>query len=103
MHQDIQEKVVDELRTVYYDADEVTDADTLSKLVHTEMVIKEGMRLMPIVPFMIRTAMEDIPIGLVHLQMNLIPLKNIMIHFSHQQYGSAGRCPYTYSGLSCPS
>lgn len=67
MHQDIQEKVVAELKDVFYDANESPDYDVLSKLVYTEMVIKESLRVLPVVPFAVRTTTEDVHLGMAKL------------------------------------
>lgn len=50
IHQDIQDKVVDELRNVFYDIEECPDNELLIKLVYIEMVINETLRLFPLIP-----------------------------------------------------
>lgn len=51
-----------ELEEVFYDADEPADFDMLQKLVYTEMVIKESMRLYPVGPVILRTTTTDVPL-----------------------------------------
>lgn len=63
MHQDIQQKVVDELENVLHDMDEPVDYETLSKLEYLDMVLKESLRLFPVAPFLIRKTTEDTQIG----------------------------------------
>ena len=49
MHPKIQEKVVDELREVYYSDDVAVDYESIMKLNYLERVIKESLRLCPVV------------------------------------------------------
>lgn len=63
IHQDIQDKVVAELNEVYYDENELPDYDILSKLVYTEMVIKESLRFFPVAPLIVRETTGDVPLG----------------------------------------
>ena len=59
-HQDIQRKVQDELDTVFGDDHErpVTTED-LSQMKYIESCIKESMRVLPVVAFIMRTILED--------------------------------------------
>lgn len=59
MYPDIQEKVVDELRSVFDTQDEEVKYEHIQKLPYFDRVIKEGMRILPVVPFMMRTATAD--------------------------------------------
>lgn len=63
-HQDIQEKVFNELKQVFYSADELPDFDLISKLVYLEMVIKETIRLYPSAPYLLRLTTDDVTIGI---------------------------------------
>lgn len=69
MHQEVQQKVFDEVQKVANEVenDEVTDAD-LHKLQVLEMVIKETMRLFPVLPIHGRYASEE-----VQLETHTIP------------------------------
>lgn len=49
-HPDIQERVVDEIKEVFYSEDVEFSYDNLSKLSYLERVIKESLRLCPVVP-----------------------------------------------------
>lgn len=63
MHKDIQQKVVDELHTVFPTVNDSVDFEILNKLPYLEQVIKETLRLFPISAFTLRTAMEDVEIN----------------------------------------
>lgn len=60
MHQDVQEKVIDEMRNLFDTKDEDVITDFLPHLKYLEMVIKENLRLLPILTFMGRLAEKDI-------------------------------------------
>lgn len=59
MHQDIQEKVMQEFNSVFSSADEEIDNINFKKLEYFDLVIKETMRLFPIAPFIGRMMTED--------------------------------------------
>ncbi|KAK7590972.1 hypothetical protein V9T40_002585 [Parthenolecanium corni] len=59
-HPDIQEKVIDELNTVFGSSNCSLTLDDLAKLKYLECVIKETLRLFPSVPFIARTLTEDV-------------------------------------------
>lgn len=61
IHQDYQDRVVEELRTIFTDADEPVTAEHLSKMTYTELVIKESLRLLPIIVFIARECTDDLP------------------------------------------
>lgn len=63
MHPQVQEKAVDELREVFGDADTVIDYNSLSKLPYLEMILKETMRLFPVVPISARKSTGEFQIG----------------------------------------
>lgn len=60
MHQDIQEKAFDEVQQVMRQSNgDITDCE-LHKMQYLEMVIKETMRLFPVLPIHARMATDDI-------------------------------------------
>ena len=61
-HPDIQDKIVDELKEVYSDEIEIT-YESLSKLDYLERVIKESLRLCPVVPIIGRETQGNIKLG----------------------------------------
>lgn len=63
MHPQIQEKLFTELRSVYDSQDEDTSYERLQQLPYLDRVLKEGMRLFPVAPFIVRTAIADTPIS----------------------------------------
>lgn len=62
MHQDIQEKVYQELKSVYPSNDTEITYDSLSNLTYLENVMKESLRLGPTVHAIAREALEDFEI-----------------------------------------
>ena len=76
MHQDVQEKVITEMQNFFDTKDEDVSTDLLPELTYLEMVIKENLRLLPILTFMGRLAEKDIQLTNI-----VIPAgANIMIH-----------------------
>lgn len=63
MHPEIQDKLFAELCSVYDSQDEDTSYERLQQLPYLERVLKEGMRLFPVAPFIVRTAIADTPIS----------------------------------------
>lgn len=63
MHTDVQDKVYDELHEVFNDQDETITYEHIQRLPYLDRVIKEGMRLLPVVPFIMRTARTDTQIS----------------------------------------
>lgn len=63
MHPDVQDRVYEELHSVYNSQDEETTNEHFPKLIYLEQVIKETLRLYPVGPFIIRKAMKDIQIS----------------------------------------
>ena len=81
LHPDVQDKVVQELENVFDSADQETDDDMLKNLPYLEMVIKETMRLIPTVPFIIKEPTKDI-----ELKSCTIPAgANILLNFINVQ------------------
>ncbi|CAO1411048.1 unnamed protein product [Diamesa serratosioi] len=60
LHQDVQEKVMQELEDVFDSVDQKTDNEILNKLPYLEMVIKETLRLVPVAAIIARNASKDI-------------------------------------------
>uniref|UniRef100_A0A1B0CKF6 Cytochrome n=1 Tax=Lutzomyia longipalpis TaxID=7200 RepID=A0A1B0CKF6_LUTLO len=60
MHQDIQEKVVEELKRVFVDPSIPIDYDSIKQLTYLDMVIKETLRLYPVIPYIGRNTTKDI-------------------------------------------
>lgn len=50
------------MEEVFYNADELPEYDILPKLVYTEMVIKESLRLYSVGPVILRTTTTDVEI-----------------------------------------
>ena len=63
MYPDVQEKVFEELRSVFDSQDEEMRYEHIQRLPYFDRVIKESMRLLPVVPFMMRTATADTQIS----------------------------------------
>lgn len=63
MHPEIQEKVYDELHSIFESQEEATTYEHIQRLTYFDRVIKEGMRILPVVPFMMRTATADTQIS----------------------------------------
>nr|CAD7404719.1 unnamed protein product [Timema poppensis] len=62
-HQDVQRKVLEELDAVFGDdVERSVSMEDLNNLKYTEQVIKESLRLYPVVPFVPRNTTEDIKI-----------------------------------------
>lgn len=61
IHQDYQDRVVDELRSIFTNVDEPVTKEHVSKMNFLELVIKEALRLYPIAPFIAREVTEDLP------------------------------------------
>ncbi|KAG5681841.1 hypothetical protein PVAND_011249 [Polypedilum vanderplanki] len=59
IHKDVQEKVFSEIREVVNSNEGMIDIETLHKLTYLEMVIKETMRIFPVVPAFGREATDE--------------------------------------------
>lgn len=65
MHQEVQQRVVDELRDNLTDNEDFND-ESLGKMKYLEMVIKECLRLFPLPAISVRYASKDIQLGERH-------------------------------------
>ncbi|VVC41859.1 Cytochrome P450, E-class, group I,Cytochrome P450,Cytochrome P450, conserved site [Cinara cedri] len=63
IHQDIQNKVYDEIYNVFGDGDEIIIMEDTAQLVYLEQVLKETIRMYPPIPIIIREIQEDIQIS----------------------------------------
>lgn len=63
MHQDIQDRVFQEIKSAHSSQHSDTDAEAMTKLNYLEMVIRETMRLLPVGPFLARESLEDVKIS----------------------------------------
>lgn len=60
MHKDIQDKVFNEIDNVIGSYDGLLDIETLNKLTYLDLVIKESLRLFPVLPAVLREATADV-------------------------------------------
>lgn len=63
MHKDMQQKVFDEIDLVYSGTDGIADYESIHKLDYLDMVIKETMRLFPVLPITGRETEDEIELG----------------------------------------
>jgi cytochrome P450 len=61
---EVQDKIFDELQTVFSSQDEEVTEEHLKQLIYLDLVIKEVMRLWPTVPFMARRLGKDMNLGM---------------------------------------
>lgn len=62
MEPEIQDKVAAEVKEIFGD-DDINDVELISKLNYLEMVIKESLRLVPIVPVSTRKTTAEVKLG----------------------------------------
>lgn len=60
MHPDIQERVVNEMRSIFSSVDQEVTIDLLSKLEYLHMVLSETLRLFPITPLIGREIQQTV-------------------------------------------
>lgn len=83
MHPESQDKVFDELQSLFPDQkSDVTSAE-LNQLQYTNQVIKETLRLYPAVPYMTRMSQKDIAVGKYLL---LFKLRDIFLIKSFKRF-----------------
>jgi cytochrome P450 len=63
LHPEIQDKVVRELKQVYGTADATINYNNLNSLTYLDMVVKETMRLFPVLPISARKVTDEFDIG----------------------------------------
>ena len=63
MHPEIQEKVYKELRQVFPEQESDVSYDDITNLTYLEMVIKESMRIIPVIPLILRETTSDIKLS----------------------------------------
>ena len=84
----IQDQLVQELQTVFYSPEVPFDYDQLKRLEVMDRVIKETVRLYPIVPFAIKVAKEPIPLSNCTVPEGALTLISFMsIHESPKWWG----------------
>jgi len=91
IHKDVQQKVVDELHRIFgktLDAPYL-DYEKINELQYLEMVINETMRLVPVVPYILRTNSSDIEIseGYTLPAKTFITIPILRIHRSKSIWG----------------
>lgn len=77
IHQDVQEKVLEELREIFPSADSPITTEDISRMIYTEMVIKETLRILPVAPMLGRQATADIKIKSGTIPKGAIILLNV--------------------------
>lgn len=63
MYPEVQRKLVEELKEVLGSVDTSIDSEQLNKLTYMDMVIRESMRILPVLAIVGRTATEEFNIG----------------------------------------
>nr|CAD7402599.1 unnamed protein product [Timema poppensis] len=115
MYQDIQEKVVEELNSIFGDSDRNPTNRDIQEMKYLEMVIKETQRLFPSVPIFIRNIKEDVAIDgyiipkganvtlapiLMHRDPNFYPDPEIFNPERFSPENSLGKHPYRFISFS---
>jgi Cytochrome P450 len=59
----VQDKVYDEIYSIFGDSDRPVEMEDLAKLTYMEQVLKETLRLFPVGPVFLRKVTEEIQIG----------------------------------------
>lgn len=77
MYPDIQERLYEELRSVYDTQDEDTSYERIQQMPYLDQVLKEGMRMFPVAPFIVRSATADTQISNCVIPKNAIIMMSI--------------------------
>ncbi|XP_069360280.1 cytochrome P450 4C1-like [Maniola hyperantus] len=67
-HEEVQERIFDECKSLYGDSDQATNMSDLGEMKYLEAVIKEILRLYPSVPFIGREIVEDFMLDDIKVQ-----------------------------------
>lgn len=100
-HSEIQRKVVQELKEVFGTADTTIDYESLSNLTYLDMVLKETMRLFPVLPVSARKSAEEIEIGKLKFIFYLKIISSCN-HTKTRKQNDSGRCNNHYFCLQSP-
>jgi len=88
MHQDVQEKLYNEITEAFPSIDTKFDCTSLKRLGYLEMVINESMRLLPPVPLIGRETIEDIQLNTVSVPKGVTLIINFFnLHRRKDVYG----------------
>jgi cytochrome P450 len=92
MHPEVQLKIVQELKEVFGTADAPVDYDSLNNLVYLDLVLKETMRLFPVLPVSARKSTDEFEIGETagFYSHSLIDLETYSISFTGEYTIPAG-------------
>lgn len=63
MYPEVQERVIKELKSVFISRDIPVDYDSIKQLTYLEIVIKETLRLFPVIPYIGRWSGEDVKLS----------------------------------------
>jgi docosahexaenoic acid omega-hydroxylase len=63
MFPEVQQKVVDEMKEVFGSVDAPIDFDSLNRLTYLDLVVKETMRLFPVLPVSARETTDEVEVG----------------------------------------
>lgn len=89
MHKDVQQKVIDEIDSVVGLHDGLADYESLHKLTQLELVIKESMRLFPVLPVVAREVTDDFELdGCIIPKSTVLVLFAYGVHRSKKLWGS---------------
>lgn len=89
MHKDIQKKVIEEIDSVVGMDDGLEDYENLHKLTYMEMVIKETMRLFPVLPVVAREVTGDFELdGCIIPEGTILALFSYGLHRNKKYWGA---------------
>lgn len=85
-HPEIQEKVADELKEVFYSDEVEVSYDNIMKLDLLERVIKESLRLCPVVPIIGRETQANLQLGMLCANsMKKCNISKLMVSLYHDR------------------